>query len=404
MTLRTEILLNPGDLLYTEGGENDCGYIIESGEIILYGTIDGKRVDIERRGPGSIVGELSVLTGRPRTVSVAALTECRAFRVSASQILALFEKLDPVLRACIDTSITFNATLQDQAANSDRPRQEVTLAPSTLSNAEELIAELRFENDLVRGLQNGEFKMVYQPIVGLTEGDIVGFEALMRWTHPEMGFVPPDRFIQAAERIGAIHELTDFALMEACSALSRLRTQPDTPTDLFASVNISGQDIVRPGFVDFLTHVIDLHNLEPRHIKLEVTETALIADFDAADIHFKRLRELGFGLSIDDFGTGYSNLGYLKSLPLTALKIDRAFAGDAHQNAVSRGIVRLLIALGKELGVDIIAEGLETIDDVQTLRNLGCRYAQGYYFHKPMAEAELAAQLQTDSGKRRDVA
>ncbi len=391
MTSVIEINLAQGDTLYRQGDAHDSGFIIVSGEIILYTHIGGKRIDVERRGPGSIVGELSVLTGQPRTVTVEATTDCTFFRISADQILNRFDRLDPILRACVDTSISFTGKLSEQSQKENT--DIVPLAQSNLRDAEELIDRFKFELDVIKGIENEEFFMVYQPIVAIEDASIVGFEALMRWVHPTRGFVPPDKFIQCAEDMGAVSKLTDYALIETAAALKRMQAIKGTPDTLFASVNISGDDICRPNFADMLLHIIDLNELDPCHIKLEVTETSLIGDFETADRNLKRIRDLGCGISVDDFGTGYSNLAYLKSLPLTTLKIDRAFAGDAFENPVSRGIVRMLLTLGKELNVDIIAEGLETSDDVQTLHQLGCKYAQGYFYHKPMPEADLTSVL-----------
>ncbi|WP_371224658.1 EAL domain-containing protein [Roseovarius sp. 2305UL8-3] len=390
MTSVVEIQLSPGDLLYREGDANDYAYVIECGEVILYSKLVGKRTDVERRGAGSIIGELSILTGQPRAVTVEALTPCTVYRISAEQILNRFEKLDPVLRACIETSIHFTTTFVKQTTG---PSEQVPIAESTLRNSDQLIEQFRLETDIVKGVADGQFSLVYQPIVRLLDGGIVGFEALMRWTHPQFGDVPPDRFIDVAETTGSIKLITEFAVVEACATLQRLRALDGAPEQLFASVNVSGQDIGRHGFVEFLAFLLDANNIEPKHVKLEVTETALIPDFDIADKNFKQLRALGCGISIDDFGTGYSNLAYLKSLPITSLKIDRAFVADAHDNPVSRSIVKMLVTLGQDLGVDIIAEGLETDGDVETLRRLGCRFAQGYYFCKPVSEADLSSLI-----------
>lgn len=383
-----EIRLKPGDILYRAGETNDFAYVIETGEVLLHCQHDGRRVEIERRGKSSIVGELSILTGQPRAVTVEALTHCRIFRIPAAQIVNRFAKLDPVLRACVETSISFAGAFKDQLANADA---KVTLAPSTLRNADELIEFFQLETDLGHGLKNGELSLVFQPIVDMDTSQIIGVEALTRWHHSTLGPIPPDRFIAVAESAGSIEKVTGFAVAGTCATLARLRNCKDAPKQLFASVNISGRDIERPGFVDFLAHTIDMHDLQPGDIKLEITETAMIWDSDTASTNMALIRALGCGISVDDFGTGYSNLAYLKSLPLTALKIDRAFAGDAHNNNVSRGIVRMLVSLGNDLGVDIIAEGVETPDDVATLRGLGCRWAQGFYYCKPMAEAQLRA-------------
>ena len=396
-----EILLQPGEVLYHQGDTNDCGYILESGEIVLFATIDGRRVDTERRGPGSILGELSILTGKPRAVSVEAVTPARLFRIPADQILHRFGKLDPVLRACIETSISFTATFSQRASDD---QGEAPLAQSTLRNSDELIALFELERDMIEGLDNGEFRMHYQPIVHLEDGQIAGFEALMRWIHPTQGFIPPDRFIAVAEMTDSISKLTDFALIETCAALARMRALNPATRSLFASINISGADMGRPEFIDFLSHTLDLHGLNPQDVKLEVTETALVPDSPHAENNLKRLKDFGCGLSIDDFGTGYSNLAYLKELPLTALKIDRAFAGDAHANAVSHSIVKMLIGLAQELDVDIVAEGLETGEDVDTLRRLGCGLAQGYFFDKPLTEEAFVDAYILPRNQQRNVA
>ncbi|MEM9582661.1 MAG: EAL domain-containing protein [Pseudomonadota bacterium] len=400
MTSVTEISLASGETLYRQGDAQNSGYILAEGEILLYSEIGGKRVNIERRGPGAIVGELSILTSQPRTVTVEAISDCKLFRIAAEQILNRFERLDPVLRACVETSINFTGTFSERARDAD---ETVPLAPSTLRDADTLMAQFKFEMDVLKGIADNEFFMVYQPIIAIEDEAIIGFEALMRWIHPTLGFIPPDRFIRSAEEMGAIGQLTDYAIMESCAALQRMKTQKNAPRHLFASINVSGYDICRKDFVDFLAHAVDLRDLNPQDIKLEITETALIGDVKTAGKNLKRLRKLGFGISVDDFGTGYSNLAYLKSLPLTTIKIDRAFAGDASGNKVSRGIVRMLLTLGQELDVDIIAEGLETIDDVQTLKSLGCHYAQGFYYHKPLPETEIAALL-TGTAPDRDAA
>jgi EAL domain-containing protein (putative c-di-GMP-specific phosphodiesterase class I) len=390
MTSVSEITLTTGALLYEEGDTNNCAYIIASGEVILYANRSGQRVNIERRGAGAIVGELSILSGQPRAVTVEALTACVLYRVDARQILDKFENLDPILRACVETSICFASSFSKRQTNHE---SEVQVAQSTLRNASDIITQYKLEADLKNGLERGEFLLVYQPIVQILDGTIVGFEALMRWQHLTLGNVPPDRFIPIAENLGSIGLITNFAIIETCAVLKRMQALNGNTDKLYASVNISGKDIGRFGFVDFLAFVLDSNDLNPYDIKLEITETALIEDFDIAGQNLAQLRTMGCGISVDDFGTGYSNLAYLKSLPLTALKIDREFAGDAHSNLVSRSIVKMLLSLGVDLCVDIVAEGLETIEDVDALRGLGCHLAQGYYFYRPLSEADLVLAL-----------
>lgn len=396
MSSPAEVVLSPGETLYREGDATDCGYIVESGELAIHKNQPGR--DPERAGAGSVIGELSILTGRNRAATVKAVTACRLYRISTEQIIDRFRNLDPILRACIEASASLSSPANPQAyADSG----QIPLATGVLTKAADLVERFRFETDIVNGLERQEFTLVYQPIVRLADNSIAGVEALMRWSHPDKGNIPPYRFIEAAESMGAIGKLTEFAISEACAAQTRLRDAGLVPDSFYISVNISGKDIIRPGFVDFVAHALDRHDLPASALKLELTETSLVVDPAAAATNLSQLRRLGCGISIDDFGTGYSNLAYLKTLPLTVLKIDRAFAGDAHENPVSRSIVRMLIELSEDLGVDVVAEGLETREDVDTLLELGCAFAQGYYFCKPASEANITAILSTEKSQMR---
>ena len=385
-----EVHLQPGELLYAEGDPNDCAYFIEKGVVVLYRHMDGHRIEIETRRAGSIIGELSILTGNPRAVSVEALTNVRVYRLPAEQILSRFRGLDPVLKACIETSIDFNATYSEVSKDPSIGARE---ARTTIEDPSALLTLLKMENDLVKGVFDDEFYLQFQPIVDIHTGQIAGCEALLRWNHPDLGQIPPDTFVTAAEEMGSVSVLTDFALAQASDTLARFLAADPALGDIYFSVNISGIDLDRPEFVDYLCHVLDRNQLERRHLRLEITETALVPCSDVSKANLERLQQMGFGISVDDFGAGYSNLGYLKMLPLTTLKIDRSLAADAATNEVSQSILRMLIALGRELGVDIVAEGLETPQDVATLRNLGCLYAQGYHFFRPMPEVELLPLL-----------
>jgi len=394
-----EVQLKQGEILYRQGDPNDSAFIVASGEILLYQDVAGQRVDRERRRAGCILGETSILTANKRIVSVEAVTDTLLYKISVEDILAQFDELNPIMRACVQTAIDFITRFNGQTSGNEG---EVRIVESNLSNAHELIERFKFEQDITKGLKQGQFHMLYQPIVDLQDGAIAGFEALMRWQHPQLGQVPPDRFIDISEQLGAVGPLTEFALLEAIRALRHLSEAAQRP--LFASINVSGQDVDRPGFADFLEHVLDLNDVAADQIKLEVTETALVPDSEQASKNLTHLRRLGCGIAIDDFGTGYSNLGYLKALPLTALKIDRSFAGDAAHNQVSRSIARLLVGLGRELEVDVIAEGLETEADARILKEIGCKFAQGYFFYKPMPLAALTDILKSEKPGRQNVA
>ncbi len=391
------ILLQPGEVLYREGDPNDCGFVIESGEVLLHAEVDGVRVEYERRSAGSIVGELSILTGKPRVVTVEATQPSRIFRISARQILDRFERLDPVLRACVDTSINFAARYSEEPRG---PRSDVPLAAPTLRNSEEFVERLRLEEDIKLGLADGEFFMLFQPIVRIMDGAIVGVEALMRWQHATLGSISPGKFIEIAEAIETISDLTRFAISEAVSAWQHVKVAVPEAETFFVSVNVSGAEIARPDFADYVSFVMDQHAMLPGALRLEVTETTVLSDPLHAVENLCRLRDLGCGISLDDFGTGYSNLAQLKKLPLSTLKIDKVFAGDVHRNLFSRNIVRMLVDLGREMKMTVIAEGVEDKENVDALLDLGCHFAQGYYFHKPLSETDLISLMQDRSDVR----
>ncbi|MEO0568913.1 MAG: EAL domain-containing protein [Pseudomonadota bacterium] len=397
----SELTLEPGDILYREGDANDCGYVIETGEVILYNVHEGIKVFRERRGAGAIIGELSILTGQPRTVTVEATQPCRVFTVAAEQIVERLNKLEPVLRACIDTSISFSATLENQTF---LRADQVSLAESTLRNSEDVIELLKIETDLLSALENREFKMLFQPIVCMTSEGIIGAEALMRWQHPQRGQISPARFIPVAEHMGAIQKLTAFAIHEACLFLRHLREDVGNLGAFFVSVNVSAIDIVERKFTDLVSFALDQYEIPACHLKLEITESAVIAKEAAAQSTLQRLLDLGCGVAIDDFGTGFSNFSQLGVLPFSTLKIDRAFIQNLHLSQKAQDIVEMLLLLCERLGVDVIAEGMETIEEVKALRRLQCPNAQGFHFYKPLPPDALSALIQKRLNEFRDTA
>ena len=385
-----DFYLDPGELLYAEGDSHDFAYFIEFGEIVLYRTHEGKRIDVEVRAAGSIIGELSVLRARPRAVSAAALSECRVFRIPAQQIQTRYARLDPLLQACVETSIDFNSHFERTLRIPDSGPVEVS---PTLRNSEEFLKNLQIESDLINGLLRGDFTAEFQPIVRLSDGEIVGFETLLRWSHPTLGMIPPTSFIPLAEDMGAISSLTNFALEKACAFLAKIHDMAPDHEQIYGTVNVTSTDIDMPDFVDLLCRTLFKYELEPRHLRLEITESDQVSQSDQSRVNLARIKSLGFGVVIDDFGAGYSNFGYFKQLPLTMLKIDRSLCSDVSTNRISECIVRQVIELGGELEIDIVAEGLETSTDIVSLRDLGCQYAQGFHFFEPMSEHHLLKLL-----------
>src|ERR1051325_5643892 len=243
---------------------------------------------------------------------------------------------------------------------------------------------LRLESDLRRALENGELRVHYQPIMSVRSDELYGFEALVRWLHPERGLVPPSEFISLAEETGLIIPLGLTVLRESCGQLHEWQQRSLSNRDLVMSVNLSGRQLTQPDLIERIQEVLRESHINPWHLKLEITESVVMENPELAAATLTKLRGLGVRLSIDDFGTGYSSLSYLNRFPVDTLKIDRSFISRMNQADENLQIVRTIVTLAGNLGMQVIAEGVETEDQLNQLKLLKCQYAQGYLFSKPL--------------------
>jgi len=247
---------------------------------------------------------------------------------------------------------------------------------------------LRLESDLRRALERNELCVYYQPIVSIASGELHGFEALVRWEHPERGLIPPDQFIAVAEETGLILSLGLGVLREACWQLRKWQQRSLSDRNLTISVNLSAKQLSQCDLIEKVEEVLTESGIDPWHLKLEITESVVMENAELAAVTLARLRGLGVRLSIDDFGTGYSSLSYLNRFPVDNLKIDRSFITRLNQGDENVEIVKTIVMLAGNLGMQVIAEGVETEDQLQQLRLLKCQYGQGYLFSKPLAAAD----------------
>ncbi len=250
---------------------------------------------------------------------------------------------------------------------------------------------LAMERALHTALEHNEFYLHYQPQVD-HNFSIIGTEALIRWQHPEQGFVPPDQFIGLAEETGLIISIGRWVLQQACSQLAQWQEQKLCPPHFRMAVNISAKQFDHPQFLNILSEVIKSTGVDPNKLELELTESLLVKNMDAIIIRMNAIRAMGIALSIDDFGTGYSSLKYLKQMPINQLKIDKSFVMDLLTDANDRAITETIIAMATHLKMDIIAEGVEDAAIMDLLARLGCKHFQGYYFSRPVS-AENCSQL-----------
>ena len=251
---------------------------------------------------------------------------------------------------------------------------------------------LQLETDLRRAIDRDEFFIEYQPIVELQSGRLTGFEALVRWRHPDRGSVLPERFIAVAEETGFIVPIGQWVLLQACLQMQRWNEKHSPATPLSISVNLSGRQFGHSNLLEQITQILDVTGLDPRLLKLEITESVVMESVESAAGTLESLRALGVELSIDDFGTGYSSLSYLHRLPIDTLKIDRSFVSRMGENNENKEIVRTIIMLAKTLGMGVIAEGVETKQQADLLRELGCQLVQGYLVSRPL-DAESTDRL-----------
>jgi diguanylate cyclase (GGDEF)-like protein/PAS domain S-box-containing protein len=250
---------------------------------------------------------------------------------------------------------------------------------------------LQMENDLRLAFERNEFFVNYQPIVALDDFRVCGFEALVRWQHPERGLISPTEFIPIAEESGQILQIGEWVLREACKQLQLWQEKFPSDKPMYMTVNLSAKQFAQPDLVDRVRDILTETNIDPSYLKLEITESVVMDDFKSAAEMLALLRELGVGLSIDDFGTGYSSLTYLHQFPIDTLKIDRSFVNRMDNENVE--IVRAILMLAENLGMDAVAEGVETKEQMSLLRNLSCKSGQGYFFSKPMSVAEAEAMI-----------
>jgi EAL domain-containing protein (putative c-di-GMP-specific phosphodiesterase class I) len=255
---------------------------------------------------------------------------------------------------------------------------------------------LLLETDLRKGIELEQFQVHYQPQVDLRSGEVVGLEALVRWQHPVRAMVQPDDFIPLAEETGLIVPLGEWVLREACRQTRQWQSQ-GLPTVRMA-VNISGRQFREPGFVAAVLRILEETGLEAKHLELEITESNVMENVEKTIRTLIELQQQGLTFSIDDFGTGYSSLAYLKRFPLSSLKIDRTFVREVIHSPNDAAIASSVIALGHSMGLKVVAEGVETREQLAFFERNNCDLVQGYLFSPPRPAAEIEEILRERTG------
>jgi EAL domain-containing protein (putative c-di-GMP-specific phosphodiesterase class I) len=297
-------------------------------------------------------------------------------------------------------SVESDALLRDADAAMYRAKRDGGARSAVFATAmrDNVIGRLDTETSLRHSIVNGDLRVHYQPVVSLTDGQVLGHEALVRWDHPTRGLLGPDEFIAIAEETGLIIPLGAWVLREACRQAKRFQDRDPKWPRLNMSVNLSGAQLGQPDLLDLIRSALRDADLDAEDLQLEMTESVLMDDAAATVGVLQSLKDLGVRLSIDDFGTGYSSLAYLRRFPVDVLKIDRTFVAGLGKDLEDSAIVAAVVNLADTLGFTTVAEGVETELQRSCLVGLGCTRAQGYLFAQPSAAPEAEALLDHASG------
>lgn len=383
-----------GEIIFKEGDAGDYAYIIEEGSVEISTVIDGKPVVLNVLNQGIMFGELALVDGRTRSASATANTDVLLTVVTKEQVNMRVESADPILRMLLFVVMRYfrsETSWRTRGKALEAPTIDVGLTQPAIDlnrKIDEAVDLIRMESELRVAVAEKQFCLHYQPIINMQTGAIAGFEALIRWHSPSRGFIRPDVFIALAESTSLILPIGEWVIEESGKALNQLSMLSDQP--LFMSINIASRQIEEPTFIQTLVEILEELGIDNHHMKLEILERSLF-DSDVAQQWIQDVRKLGFPLSLDDFGTGYSSLQYLNDYHLDNLKIDRSFVWGLGNKANSGNLCKAMVNLAKALGMSVIAEGIETAEQAQVLRELGCDMGQGYYYSRPVPlEAAIA--------------
>ncbi|MNZ85972.1 Phytochrome-like protein cph2 [compost metagenome] len=256
---------------------------------------------------------------------------------------------------------------------------------------EQTMWRINMENELSEALEKQQFTLHYQPQIHLETGELFGAEALLRWNSPTQGLVMPLSFISIAEETGLINPIGEWVVTEACRQSAEWQSKGYDPIKI--SVNISGKQLQKPGFIDKMKKIIESTGMNPQHLCIEITESTVIDDLETTIMMIHQLTELGISMSMDDFGTGYSSLSMLRKLPLNMLKIDKSFIQDMTNEHQDFDIVKAIISISNSLKLSIVAEGVEEKEQYDLLKELGCHYIQGFYISDPLPAVQFEKEM-----------
>ena len=384
-------------MVFSWGDPGDSAYVIEEGCVEVFAGEGSQQKRIALLTEGAMFGEVALLDRQARTASVRTLVPTRLIRIDRNHVEELLSRSDPVIQYLLGLLLARFRTSHDLHAGqiSIAAHGAIHHVPQTSSVDLHLAAirTLSLAQDLSNAVETDQFELFYQPLLALDGLVMAGYEALIRWHHPVLGLINPAEFIPLAEKTGLIHKIGQWVLHRAIADWAELRPfcRDDADHRPYISVNLSAPELASPGIVDSIRDRLAQYGMDPSELRIELTETVIIQNMAAVSESVQQLRHLGAGVALDDFGTGYAGLDYLQTLPFTCLKIDRTFVQQIHQSERSVHIIRAALELARSMGLSTIAEGIEDAATGERLAAMGCTHAQGYYYARPMAKAQIAA-------------
>ncbi len=427
------------EYIFSEGDPGDCAYIIDSGMVEVSLDKDGRRLVIATLTKGDILGEMAIIDRLPRTASARAIVPTVVTAIPLDYVSQKIEQSDPTVRMFLrlamaryrdlnsrlghvfeSLSTEHDKQMDDEFASTTMEMKSVmtqfaemqqridsAVSQSTQTNASSMFGEetlrvtkiqVNEEKELKAAVAKNEFCLQYQPIVELSSNRVVGCEALVRWKHPSGELLPPARFIGQVENSGQIVDLGYWIAEEACRFQSRLSN--DLGHDLFVAINLSGRQFEDQFLVPSLAEIMDKSGANRAKIKFEITESLLIDNPELATQSLHQLKETGAKLAIDDFGTGYSSFSYLHRFPFDTLKIDRVFISAMLRSEKSNQIVKSLVNLSHDLGMLVVAEGIESAQEAEKITQYQADLGQGYFYSRSVNEIDFVKLLRTPQQNR----
>lgn len=377
-----------GARIFSEGDDGRFAYVIEGGQVEVSAFNKGRRVVLAHLEDGELLGEMALIEDSPRSATAVAIEDTQVIVIERSTLQQHIDTADELLQLLLRVALQRLRTTQQVMLSGGMH------AYGNKGWAQHVGKRDKLQDDLQEAIDRESLDLHYQPIVRLSDGRVAGFEALVRWEHPVHGSVVPSSFIRIAEESGMIVPMGRWMLGRALEAQKRLQSMADGGSGtapVYISVNISSRQLLSGEEVQDLADIVQGSGVSPHNITFEITESLMVEEPKSVADAMRRLRKQGIQIAADDFGTGYANLAFLNRFPLDILKIDRSFITNMATESRSRKIVSTVIHLAKDLGMSIVAEGIESASEIKVLRELDCDFGQGFLLSRPVPLTEAEA-------------